>query len=515
MSAEHLSAGGQGGSANSSDKTILDSLIVIAGFGLCRAWIVFCLAVPLIQGRLYHTDWLYLAFGVVAALAVVFALRWRGDYTNRIRRILYWVVGVALAVSAMAIPLALTQQIGPLLLSGFAIAGTGAGALQVLWGERFAHYKVRFATIAAPSAAVATAVLVYLASFATNLAGYVVFPLLSFVLLVLIAHRSGVEASTLFRGRGATVDDPAREAGQRPLESDFKKLMFTIMIFSFLCRMFDAVPPSGPELFAGSGGSAVASLIFVGVAFLLLAVALGDRFNPSLTYRLSLPLMVAGLVAIALLFETHVAFSILLINIGYEFFDILAWILFTKASRRKDEQPLRIFGFGVAFMFSGMALGLIGGELLNETITSGDAHITVFALLSILGLVTVAFLVVPQETIERFTKAAIPSGDEGGRKEPDGALRAADGDMRADGSGIKPPGRLEENCALVSREYGLTPRESEVLLLLAYGRTLRIIARDLHIAQGTARTHIENIYRKLDVHKQQELIDMIEDYVPR
>ena len=37
-------------------------------------------------------------------------------------------------------------------------------------------------------------------------------------------------------------------------------------------------------------------------------------------------------------------------------------------------------------------------------------------------------------------------------------------------------------------------------MLLAYGRTLSIIARDLQIAKGTARTHIENIYRKLDVH---------------
>ena len=64
----------------------------------------------------------------------------------------------------------------------------------------------------------------------------------------------------------------------------------------------------------------------------------------------------------------------------------------------------------------------------------------------------------------------------------------------------------------MARDFGLTPRESEVIVLLAYGRTLAIIARDLHIAQGTARTHIENIYRKLDVHKQQELIDLVENH---
>ena len=72
--------------------------------------------------------------------------------------------------------------------------------------------------------------------------------------------------------------------------------------------------------------------------------------------------------------------------------------------------------------------------------------------------------------------------------------------------------RQERHCAAVARDFGLTPRESEVIVLLAYGRTLAIIARDLHIAQGTARTHIENIYRKLDVHKQQELIDLVENH---
>ena len=37
--------------------------------------------------------------------------------------------------------------------------------------------------------------------------------------------------------------------------------------------------------------------------------------------------------------------------------------------------------------------------------------------------------------------------------------------------------------------------------------------RDLGIAKGTAQTHIENVYHKLGVHKQQELIDLVESYV--
>ena len=47
-------------------------------------------------------------------------------------------------------------------------------------------------------------------------------------------------------------------------------------------------------------------------------------------------------------------------------------------------------------------------------------------------------------------------------------------------------------------------------MLLARGRTLAIVMRDLQIAKGTAQTHIENVYAKLGVHKQQELIDLVE-----
>ena len=64
--------------------------------------------------------------------------------------------------------------------------------------------------------------------------------------------------------------------------------------------------------------------------------------------------MVAGFVAIALFFDTHAAMSILLINAGYEFFDILTWVLFVDVSRRRNENALHIFGLGVAFMFAGM-----------------------------------------------------------------------------------------------------------------------------------------------------------------
>lgn len=52
----------------------------------------------------------------------------------------------------------------------------------------------------------------------------------------------------------------------------------------------------------------------------------------------------------------------------------------------------------------------------------------------------------------------------------------------------------------------LSERELEVLALLASGRTNAEIARDLFVAMGTVKSHVGNIYRKLDARNRAEAI---------
>ena len=67
---------------------------------------------------------------------------------------------------------------------------------------------------------------------------------------------------------------------------------------------------------------------------------------------------------------------------------------------------------------------------------------------------------------------------------------------------------LEESCARLSKQFGLTEREREVFGLLAHGRNGRYIMDHLVISRNTAKSHIKHIYSKLGVHSHQELIDM-------
>lgn len=50
-----------------------------------------------------------------------------------------------------------------------------------------------------------------------------------------------------------------------------------------------------------------------------------------------------------------------------------------------------------------------------------------------------------------------------------------------------------------ARPAGLTAREEEVLRLIAAGHTNREIARSLVVSEGTVKTHINNLFAKIDV----------------
>ena len=50
------------------------------------------------------------------------------------------------------------------------------------------------------------------------------------------------------------------------------------------------------------------------------------------------------------------------------------------------------------------------------------------------------------------------------------------------------------------------------MFLLAKGHNAAFIQDKLCISKSTAKTHINHIYRKLDIHTQQELLNMVEDH---
>lgn len=71
-------------------------------------------------------------------------------------------------------------------------------------------------------------------------------------------------------------------------------------------------------------------------------------------------------------------------------------------------------------------------------------------------------------------------------------------------------GRFKTKIEAIANTYLLSRRETEILFFLAKGLNSASIQEKLYISEGTAKTHIRHIYKKLDVHSQQELMRLVE-----
>ena len=68
---------------------------------------------------------------------------------------------------------------------------------------------------------------------------------------------------------------------------------------------------------------------------------------------------------------------------------------------------------------------------------------------------------------------------------------------------------FELKCEALAASYALSPRETEVFLLLARGNTRKSIQEKLFLSDGTVKTHTQRIYAKLGVHSRKELFDLV------
>lgn len=77
------------------------------------------------------------------------------------------------------------------------------------------------------------------------------------------------------------------------------------------------------------------------------------------------------------------------------------------------------------------------------------------------------------------------------------------------GPADREPGR-RERCLVLAARHGLTEREADIMYYLSLGFSVKKIADMLVISANTVATHSARLYRKLDVHARQELIDLVD-----
>ena len=200
-------------------------------------------------------------------------------------------------------------------------------------------------------------------------------------------------------------------------------------------------------------------------------------------YRPVIPALVIGLILLLLEPMPYPFLGCGLIIMGVYCLDMLLMLVSTDVAFRGRISVAASFGVAILVARTGTLAGTVLADWLPTLPAwSAQMHNDVF-LLAVLALAIIGMLFFTIADVQRLyvtPRTEVPNVS------------------------------LEEKCAAIAHMCRLTNRESEVIVLLARGRSVPYISSELSIAQGTAKHHVSNIYRKVGVYDRQGLLDAIE-----
>ena len=285
------------------------------------------------------------------------------------------------------------------------------------------------------------------------------------------------------------------------------------------------------------GGSLTAA-----VALLVLWQFKNLSVNVVAAYRIFFPFVITSFLLLPFLPEEYARWLAGGLYAMYSVAIMLMMIQCAQASRDRGINPVFIYGFFGGIVYALHDVGFIGGTFAEQTMIIGIAPLAVVALVAVylLGLMyfigqggfrrifkhdsdsaaSIELVALRARTPEKKAGAA-PSGASNAAVEK-GAKKGLGKRSEKQGRTARKPqheervylDRTSKQAALLQQHYRLSERETEVMELIARGNTVARIAEDLVVSENTIRTHSKRIYAKLDIHKKQELLDLIESFDP-
>ena len=280
------------------------------------------------------------------------------------------------------------------------------------------------------------------------------------------------------------------------------------------------------------------------VVLLVLWYRMSFRFGLTSVFRVVYPLIITGFLLLPFLGATYLNLFAALTYMVFSLVQMLMMMQCAQISRDRGINPVFIYGFFGGIVYALHDVGFIGGTFAEQTMIIGIAPLAVVALVAVYLLGLMYFI--GQGGFRRIFKhdsdaaASIelvalrahapekkPAGANAEGEKPDDAVP-----KKAGKRGDRPPrasrkpqrerkreervylDRISKQAALLQQHYRLSERETEVMELIARGNTVARIAEDLVVTENTIRTHSKRIYAKLDIHKKQELLDLIESFDP-
>ena len=243
--------------------------------------------------------------------------------------------------------------------------------------------------------------------------------------------------------------------------------------------------------------------IIIFALFIYVALKLARSIDVPLVIRWVLPVQ---LLAFALLYldqSTGFQLAHTANSLASSSLQAFFWILLAKEAHRKPGSGVFFF----ACYLAGICLGMASGALLGTwMLSSGDIN-EALHVLPLMVCIIVALIMVLWGRAKSF-----------GLELESGAhiKESKDASYNEDDSKNLMDRAMQSQTQRIAQLYSLSRREAEIIGYLLAGRNRPYIRDRLCISLNTVNTHIRNIFGKLDVHSQQELLDLAErEFPPR
>ncbi len=315
-----------------------------------------------------------------------------------------------------------------------------------------------------------------------------------------------------------------------------------------------------------------AAIVSMGLIFMVSALISHEEAHWDMIFRILVPIVGLSLVAVPYLSGQWSLLAEFLVICGYICMQTLMWIFFSNLAQEFRLSPIFVFGLGNCIVSVGTIAGAYLGRVILEglmtqsmsfidigvPITVGDlVLILLFALLLGYALLPrrreIRAIIVQGHALDASSSTAMDGDDgmDGNGIEGLPAISATENDDASPDGGrasiampvaaapapnatttpeqdhatlapeqaeaassdhqVTVKRRFRDACEELADRYLLSRRESEVMFLLAKGHNASYIQDKLCISRSTAKTHINHIYKKLDIHTQQELLNMVDE----
>lgn len=461
----------------------------LLGYGLLRAWVVMYLMIARqLSAEQFWYSFLLMSVIALAALLVV-PLRRLPAYDRH--EPLFDTLFLALGVAGSCFVFFGNQLCaGEYLNAGFAAIGLCGGYFEVRWGERFLPYSDRKVYCNLLLAFLLAAIIGIVAS------ANVPSELALAESLVLVGGMGALYMSSRHadgdrESNRASLLKPSSDSGAAPKGTarTLFNITLTVLLFSFVQMSSTSICYSSLPVSDIYNARFIANFATAGL--LLLVFLLRGAISGLGLLKALLPITATGLFLQILDQSALAMVPVVILLVGNKLFDVLMLLLVIELSQRGRANPTLSFSLFVGGKNFGCASGIAIGDGAVALIGSDPTLLSLF-----IGLLEV-LLVVSFLWMFGIKDIASP------------ASQAAD---RSDAAA--PVASLHERALAAAGRYGLTPRETEILELLARGKNRETIARDHHLSKSTVHTHMIHIYQKTGVHGQQELIELVESISP-